>query len=117
MNLDEFCSGLFENFPKIRYAAIHHISSEQLAGGMRDGVKSYLPLDEMTKSIHNTILRWKTRESLYPFLGSGQYSITKYDQVKRLTFPLRDAPAILVVGIEVEVDHDLIINKIIQLIN
>ena len=83
---------------------------------MRDGIKSYLPLDEMTKSIHNTILRWKTRESLYPFLGSGEYSITKYEKVKRITFPL-DAHAILVVGMEVEVNHDLIIDKILRLVD
>ncbi len=83
---------------------------------MREGIKSYLPIDEMTKSIHNTILRWKTRELLYPFLGLGEYSITKYEKVKRITLPL-DAHAILVVGIEVEADHDIIIDKILQLIN
>ena len=33
-----------------------------------------------------------------------------------MTFPL-DAHAILVVGVEVEVKHDLLVDKILQLIN
>lgn len=102
--------------PQIRGVFVYHHNGELLGGGMREGIKSYLPIDEMTKSIHNTILRWKTRELLYPFLGLGEYSITKYEKVKRITLPL-DAHAILVVGIEVEADHDIIIDKILQLIN
>jgi len=52
------------------------------------------------------------RESLYPFFGAGKYSITEYEKVKKITFPL-DSHAILVVG--TEVDHDLIIDKILRL--
>jgi len=37
-------------------------------------------------------------------------------KVKRITFPL-DAHVILIVGSEVEVEHDIIIHKILQLIN
>jgi len=117
MNYSKLCSSILGIEPQIRGVFVYHYNGELLAGGMRDGIKSYLPLDEMTKSIHNTILRWKTRESLYPFLGYGKYSITKYEKVKRITFPLKTAHAILVVGMEVEADHDLIINKIIQIIN
>ena len=116
MDYHKLCSLILGIEPQIRGVFVYHHNGELLAGGMRDGIKSYLPLDEMTKSIHNTILRWKTRESLYPFLGSGEYSITKYEKVKRITFPL-DAHAILVVGMEVEVNHDLIIDKILQLVD
>ena len=116
MDYPKLCSLILGIEPQIRGVFVYHHNGELLAGGMRDGIKSYLPLDEMTKSIHNTILRWKTRESLYPFLGSGEYSITKYEKVKRITFPL-DAHAILVVGMEVEVNHDLIIDKILRLVD
>ena len=116
MDYSKLCSLVLGIEPQIRGVFVYHHNGELLAGGMQDGIESYLPLEEMTKSIHNTILRWKTRESLYPFLGSGEYSITKYEKVKRITFPL-DAHTILVVGMEVEVEHDLIINKILQLKN
>ena len=117
MNYSKLCSLILGLEPQIRGVFVYHYNGELLAGGMRDGLESYLPLDEMTKSVYNTILRWKTRESLYPFLGSGKYSITKYEKVKRITFPLNAAHAILVVGMEVEVDHDIIIEKILQLID
>jgi len=73
-------------------------------------------LSAYTKSVYNTISRWQTRESVHPFFGVGKYSITEYEKVKRITFPL-DAHAILIVGIEVKVEHDIIIHKILQLIN
>jgi hypothetical protein len=116
MDYHKLCSLVLGLEPQIRGVFIFHHNGELLAGGMRDGVQSYLPLEEMTKSIHNTLSRWQTRESLYPFFGVGKYSITEYEKVKRLTFPL-DAHAILIVGIEVEAKHDLLVDKILQLIN
>ena len=116
MNYSKLCSLILGIEPQIRGVFVYHHSGELLAGGMHNGVESYLPREEITKSIHNTISRWQTRESLYPFLGIGKYSITKYEKVKRITFPL-NTHAILVVSMEVEADHDIIINKILQLIN
>jgi hypothetical protein len=116
MDYNKLCSLVLGLEPQIRGVFIFHHNGELLAGGMRDGVQSYLPLEEMTKSIHNTLSRWQTRESVYPFFGVGKYSITEYEKVKRMTFPL-DAHAILVVGVEVEVKHDLLVDKILQLIN
>ena len=116
LNYSKLCSLILGIEPQIRGVFVYHHNGELLAGGMRNGIESYLPRDEMTKSIHHTISRWQTRELLYPFLGAGKYSVTKYEKVKRITFPL-DAHAILVVGMEVEVNHDIIIEKILQLIN
>jgi hypothetical protein len=101
--------------PQIRAVLIYHFNGELLGGGMRDGTKSYLPPDEITKSTLSTILRWKTRELLYPFLGNGRYSITEYEKIKRITFPLNDS-VLLIVSTEVEVNHDVIIKKILQFI-
>ena len=116
MDYPKLCSLILGIEPQIRGVFVYHHNGQLLAGGMRSGVESYLPREEQTKSIHSTILRWQTRELLYPFLGPGKYSITEYEKVKRITFPL-DSSAILVIGMEVKVDHDIIINKILQLIN
>ena len=116
MDYSKLCSLILGIEPQIRGVFVYHHNGELLAGGMRNDIQSYLPRDEITKSVYNTISRWQTRESLYPFLGIGKYSITEYEKVKRITFPL-DAHAVLIVGIEVEVKHDVIIDKILQLIN
>ncbi len=116
MDYNKLCSLILGLEPQIRSVFVYHHNEELLAGGMRKNIQSYLPPEEMTKSIHNTVLRWQTRELLYPFLGSGKYSVTEYEKVKRITIPL-DAHAILVIGTEIEVDHNIIIHKILQLIN
>ncbi len=116
MDYSKLCSLILGIDLSIRGVFVYHYSGELLAGGMRNGVPSYLPREEVTKSIHNTILRWQTRKLLYPFLGAGKYSITEYEKVKRITFPL-GANAILIVGMEVESDHNPIIDKIVRLIN
>lgn len=114
MDFNKLCSLILGVEPQIRSVYVYHNNGEFLAGGMRDGIESLLPQEEITKSIHNTILRWKTRELLYPFLGAGKYSLTEYQKVKKITFPLKNH--LLVVGIETNVDHDIIIEKILQMI-
>ena len=112
----KLCSLILGIEPQIRGVFVYHYNGELLAGGMREGIQSHLPQEEITKTILNTISRWQTRELLYPFLGIGRYSITEYEKVKRVTFPL-ETSIILVVGMEVKVDHNIIIKKILQLIN
>jgi len=53
---------------------------------------------------------------LYPFLGEGIYSVTEYEKMKRITFPINKS-VLLIVGAEVEINHDVIIQKILQLIH
>ncbi len=110
------CSSIFEIDPKIRGALIFHTSGELLAGGMRQGVESYLPRGEITKSTHSAILRWETRKKLEPFLGKGRYSLTEYEKVKRITFPLNPS-ALLLISTEVGADDKAIILKVQELIN
>jgi len=102
--------------PQIRGVIVYHFNGEFLAGGMRSGVESYLPPEELFRSTLDTILRWKTRSLLYPFLGEGRYSVTEYEKMKRITFPLNNS-VLLIVGAEVEINHDVIIQKILQLIH
>ncbi|MFB5620392.1 MAG: DUF6659 family protein [Nitrosopumilus sp.] len=115
MNYTRLCSLVSGLEPAIRGVFVYHFSGELLAGGMLEDVKSHLPNEEITKSVRNTISRWKSRESLYPFLGTGKYSITEYEKIKRITI-LLETHVILVISMEVEVDHDLIIEKVLQLI-
>lgn len=115
MEYSKICSLILGIEPQIRSVFVYHLNGEILAGGMQKNVKSILPIDEITKSVLNTISRWNTRKSLYPFLGKGKYSLTEYEKVKRITFPL-DTHAFLIVSTEVEVAHDVVIQKILQFI-
>ena len=101
--------------PQIRGVFVYHFNGELLAGGMRGGINPHMPREELAKSALNAILRWKTEELLLPFLGRGRYSMTEFEKIKRITFPL-DESVLLIVGMEVEVEHNVIINKILQFI-
>jgi len=110
VDYSKICSAILGLEPQIRAVLIYHINGELLGGGMREGIDSYLPTEEITKSTLNTILRWKTRELLYPFLGVGKYSLTEYEKIKRISFPLSSS-TLLIVSTETEVDHNAIIKK------
>ena len=116
LDYGKLCSSIFEIDPKIRGALIFHTSGELLAGGMRQGVESYLPQEEITKSTHYAIIRWEARKMLAPFLGTGKYSLTEYEKVKRITFPLNPS-ALLMISTEVSADDKAIILKVQELIN
>jgi hypothetical protein len=96
MNLDEFCSGLFENFPKIRYAAIHHISSEKLAGGMRHGLSSFVDEDDHRKRVMGTMLNWLSRNDLKDFAGKTKCIVEHTEKVILLTFPMSKDKLLLI---------------------
>lgn len=115
MDYAKLCSLILWIETQIRGVFVYTSNGDLLTGGMQNGIQSYLPPDELSKSVHNTILRWNTRELLHPFLGFGKYSLTEYEKIKRITFPL-DSHKLLVVATEIEVEHDKIIKKILQLI-
>jgi len=115
MNYAKICSIILGLEPQIRGVFAYHFNGELLGGGMRTGLESYLPPEEITKSTINTMLEWKSKELHYPFLGFGRYSFTEYEKIKRISFPLNES-VLLIVSTAVEVDHDIIIKKILQLI-
>jgi hypothetical protein len=115
MDYTKLCSLILGIESQVRGVFVYNSNGDLITGGMQKDVKSYLPREEMSKSILNTIVRWKSRELLYPFLGPGKYSLTEYEKIKRITFPLK-SHKLLIVGTDVKVDHDKIIRKILQLI-
>ncbi len=106
MDLDEFCSGLFDNFPKIRYAAVHHISSEKLAGGMREGVSSYVDDEDHRKRIMGTILNWLSRNDLKDLAGKTRCLVEHTDNVTLLTFAM-SKDKLLLISTEPNIDSPL----------
>lgn len=115
MDHEGLCTTVFKIDPEIRFVAIYHKSGHMLCGGMRDGLEPYLPREEMTRSAMHTIMRWETRSILFPFIGEGKYSMTEYDKIKRLTFPLNRSE-LLLVATEVTANHNFIIDRIIGII-
>lgn len=95
----------------IRCVSVYHKSGQLLCGGMRNGLEPYLPREERSRAAKHAIMRWETRKMLFPFIGTGKYSFTEYEKVKRVAFPLNQS-ILLLITIENWVDHNVIIDKI-----
>ncbi len=115
MDYKKTCSEIFKIDPKIRFVAIFNNSAELIAGGMRPGMKSYLP-ESLTKvSVDQSILRWKTRLELKDWIGSPKYAYAEYEKIKRYTIYL-DTGDLLTISTEVGLDAQITMNRVFKIL-
>lgn len=114
MDYNLFCSRIFEIAPKIRFAAIFHKSGELMAGGMRDGLDSYLNEEDTERTMRQAVLRWQTRDKVAQKIGAAEWAMAKYGNVFRFTIPLNNQELILVSS-ELDVNPGEIVQKIVEL--
>jgi len=113
-NHDELCKSIFDIDPKIRYVVAYHESGEKFAGGMRDGIISLLPDKVTEESVRFSIIRLNTRKMLAQYIGKCKYAMAEYEKIRRIMIPLGDKEFLLV-SMEIEVNHDMIIGQILKL--
>ncbi len=115
MDHEELCSKIFKIDPRVRFVAVFDNSAKRLAGGMREGVKSYLP-DSLTKlSVDQSIIRWHTRLKLADWIGSPKYGFGEYEKIRRYTFYL-ESERILAISTEKDLGIDTIVSKVMKLL-
>ncbi len=115
MDYDKICKDIFNLDQKIRFAGICDDTGETRYGGMREGLTSLLSPEETQKSVQLAIGRWGLRDALTPKTGRAKYAMAEYDKIKRVTLPLNDE-YLLLVSMDVESDHNRIIDGILKLI-
>ncbi len=108
------CEEVLRIDPTVRFVGVCDETGEIRHGGHRDGVKSLLTPDESKQSLTWEMARWRLGDSLATKIGKGQYALTAYDKIKRITLPL-DERHFLLVSIDVNADHDKIIDSILWL--
>lgn len=112
VNVVDICNNILKINPKIRYVGIYHQGT--YSSKARAGTKSLLEEDEIKKSVINAVKRWETRLVLAKSLGNAIYSMTKYEKVNRVTFPIGEDGLILV-STEKDLDPNLISNEILNI--
>lgn len=112
VNVVDVCDNILKINPKIRYVGIYHQGT--YSSKARTGMKSLLEEDEIKKSVINAVKRWETRLVLAKSLGNAIYSMTKYEKVNRVTFPIGEDGLILV-STEKDLDPDLITDEILNI--
>jgi hypothetical protein len=80
----------------------------------REGLKPLLSTPESELSAMQALLKMSIRRTMEEKLGKTIYSFSRYEKVKRVTIPLRKEgiyDAILMVSLDLEADHNSIIEK------
>ena len=86
--IQEFCKELLKIDSKIRFVGILH--HDKILYETRKNLSPLLVKNEMDQSIKSAILRWDTRITQSEKLGIPDFSLTKYNQIYRVTLPLND---------------------------
>ncbi|MGI9566534.1 MAG: hypothetical protein ACR2LL_05920 [Nitrosopumilus sp.] len=74
----------------IRFAAIYDKKGQILWHSQREGVKNIVPYEETKQTLLRTIPAWEENLKVTNDVGSGLYSITSYEKIKRISIPLDD---------------------------
>ena len=74
----------------IRYAAVADSDGQILWNSQRTGLKNIVPVEETKQTIRRALQGWKENTTVKNYLGSGLYSISSYEKIKRISVPLDD---------------------------
>lgn len=74
----------------IRFAAIYDKKGQILWHSQREQIKNIVPYEETKQTLLRTISAWEENLKVTNDVGSGLYSITSYEKIKRISIPLED---------------------------
>ena len=80
----------------IRFAAVYDKKGQILWHSQREGVKNIVPYEETKRTLLRTIPAWKENLKVTGDVGSGLYSITSYEKIKRISIPLDDETSLFI---------------------
>jgi len=86
----------------IRFAVISDKKGKILWHSQRKGVKNIVPYEETKQTLMRVIHTWKENLKITDYVGSGLYSITSYEKIKRISIPLDDGNTLFI-----SIDNDL----------
>ena len=72
----------------IRYAAVADSNGQIMWNSQRTGLKNIVPPEETKQTIGRALQGWKENSTVKNYLGSGLYSISSYEKIKRISVPL-----------------------------
>jgi hypothetical protein len=80
----------------IRFGAVCNPKGEILWHTQREGVKNIVPYEDTKQTILRAIDAWKENSRIKDHVGTGLYSITSYETIKRISVPLDDGDMLFI---------------------
>ena len=87
---EELLNMLMDFDKNIRFGAVCNHQGELLWNTKREGVKNIVSYDDTKQTILRAINAWKENFKITDNVGTGLYSITSYEKIKRISIPLDD---------------------------
>ncbi len=92
----KLCSMIMEANKYARYAAVCDREGKILCNSRRNNVEHLLTEEETKESLKRAVDSWHSREHLTKKLGNGRYAVVGYDNLTRITVPLKNDHLLLV---------------------
>lgn len=113
-SVGDFCYWALDLNKGIRFAGFASISGKLVGYAYRRGLKPLATKEESESSILSTFSKMDTRAKMEKRFGKTIYAFALYENVKRVTIPVRDSSRIthiFMVSFDTNVDHEPIILK------
>jgi hypothetical protein len=92
----KLCSMIMEANKYARYAAVCDRDGKILWSSRRNNVEHLLTEEETKQSLKRAVDSWHAREHLAEKLGKGRYAVVGYENLTRITVPLKNDHLLLV---------------------
>ena len=115
-NFQLLCVNVFSLSPSIRFAGVINKMGRLIAGGMRQGLESLENKDDSLKLFVQFALRSRLRKDYDYVFGKSIYNFTEREKIKLVSFPLNNNHILRVSIMKDEIDHDKIIQDILEII-
>ena len=90
MRQPSLCNGIIKLDRSIRFVGILNNRGEVIEGGLKQGIEPLLDGTDEQKMYIHSLTNLTMMQSYSDRLGMVRYSLTEYEKVTLMTFPLRD---------------------------
>lgn len=90
MREPSLCNGIIKLDRSIRFVGILNNRGEVIEGGLKQGIEPLLDGTDEQKTYIHSLTNLTMMQSYSDRLGMVRYSLTEYEKVTLMTFPLRD---------------------------
>lgn len=92
----KICSMVMEANKYTRYVAVCDRDGKILWNSRRNNVEHLLTEKETKDSLKRAVVAWNSRDGLSAKLGHGRYAVVGYENLTRITVPLKNGHLLLV---------------------
>ena len=95
-NAKKICDIILEDNHYVRYVTICDREGNILGSSKRSDVNQILSDEETRKSLKRAVDSWHSRDEFVEKLGNGRFAVVGYDNLVRITIPLKNERLLLV---------------------